>query len=139
MSSSKTSSSNSNTASSSSAYTAFNAVDEMVAKPVLGSDGAQRWQEFRSTSKSSSTVVSSSKSTNPNVPQIPLKSLDRALGFQSWNDERTNETTIRKITGTVNTVGYTNFKQKQEQPVSSSKKSKKAKHSNEHLAEVESF
>ena len=41
-----------------SAYTVFNAVDARVSKPVLGSDGAAAWQNFRSDTKQPQQISS---------------------------------------------------------------------------------
>lgn len=86
-----------------SSYEAYNAVDALVAKPVLGSDGAARWQDFQVTNQ---RLLSHSV-----APKAPLKKLDRAVGFQSWEEERNNENRVRETTGTVN-IGYTHFKRK---------------------------
>lgn len=88
-----------------SSYSAFNDVDETVAKAVLGSDGAARWQDFKSTSKL--------KPTSSVAPAIPLKKLDRALGTTSINDERKIEAKVRADAGTAALgSGYTQFKRK---------------------------
>jgi len=91
-----------------SSFSAFNDVDATVAKPVLGSDGAARWQDFRSNNKlpQSSNVA----------PAIPLKKLDRALGTTSLNDERAAEARVRKEGGDAESgSGYTQFKRKTDQ------------------------
>jgi WW domain len=88
-----------------SAYTAFNAVDGLVSKPVLGSDGAAAWQQFRSTNN-----LKSSKNV---APTAPLKAVDRAAGFTSWKEERANEQSIRQSSGAAALqAGYTDFAQK---------------------------
>ena len=88
-----------------SSYSAFNDVDETVAKAVLGSDGAARWQDFKSTAKL--------KQTSSVAPAIPLKKLDRALGTTSINDERRTEAKVRADAGTAALgSGYTQFKRK---------------------------
>ena len=89
----------------SSSYSAFNDVDETVAKAVLGSDGAARWQDFKSVSKL--------KPTSSVAPAIPLKKLDRALGTTSIDDERKVEAKVRADAGTAAVgSGYTQFKRK---------------------------
>jgi hypothetical protein len=86
------------------AYTAFNAVDEMVQKPVMGSDGAARWQNFRSSNLGASV---------PSVaPTAPLKAVDRAI-FKSWQEERKYEEEERQKSGaTALGSGYTHFAKK---------------------------
>jgi hypothetical protein len=88
------------------AYTAFNAVDEMVQKPVMGSDGAARWQNFRSTAAKQSVKV-------PSVaPTAPLKAVDRTI-FKSWQEERKYEEEERQKSGaTALGSGYTHFAKK---------------------------
>ena len=94
------------TMTSKSSFTAFSEVDDSVAKPVLGSDGAARWQDFRKNNKA--VDINSSV-----APLMPLKKLDRALGTQSLKDERTNEANIRKEAGDrALGEGYTEFKRK---------------------------
>ena len=89
-----------------SSYTAFNEVDESVAKPVLGSDGAARWQDFKGKSNVSTTFSSV-------APTMPLKKLDRVLGTKSIRDEHLNEAKIRKEAGhRVAGAGYIEFKRK---------------------------
>ena len=89
-----------------SSYAAFNEVDESVAKPVLGSDGAARWQDFKVKSNVSTTFSSV-------APSMPLKKLDRVLGTKSMRDEHLNEAKIRKEAGhRVAGAGYTEFKRK---------------------------
>ena len=97
--------------SSSSAYTAYNAVDELVAKPVFGSDGAKKWQTF---SQQSTTQ----KQQHIRVaPTAPLKAIDRATGFTSWKEEREYSNQIRQNDDHTNkntaaSSVYTNFTQK---------------------------
>jgi WW domain len=74
-------------ASSKTAYTAFNSVDELVAKPVVGSDGAAKWQSFQQQTKIVSTASV--------APTAPLKATDRAVGFTSWHEERAHANAIR--------------------------------------------
>lgn len=90
-----------------SSFDAFTKVDDLVSKPVLGSDGAASWQEFRKDNKCTSH--------RPSVaPKAPLKKIDRlGAGFTSWEDERSHEDRVRKEAGHVGTgSGYTNFKKK---------------------------
>ena len=103
---------------SKSSYTAFNEVDGTVAKPVLGSDGAARWQNFRQDNKA---VVKSSV-----APLLPLKRLDRALGTGSINDERANEIKIRSEAGDRELgAGYTEFKRKGDPEEAAARKRRK--------------
>jgi hypothetical protein len=89
-----------------SSFSAFNEVDESVAKPVLGSDGAARWQDFKGKSK----LLSAKTSV---APALPLKKLDRALGTTSIRDEQANEAKIRREAGHREAgAGYTVFKRK---------------------------
>lgn len=105
-------------ASSKSSFTVFNDVDESVAKPVLGSDGAARWQDFKSSSKLPATYSV--------APTIPLKKLDRALGTKSIRDEQANEAKIRKDAGDREAgAGYTDFKRKSDHEEISEQKRKK--------------
>jgi len=87
-----------------SAYTVFNAVDARVSKPVLGSDGAAAWQNFRADTKQPQSHHGSV------APTAPLKAADRAAGFASWKEERQNEAAVRRQAGeaAVN-AGYTQF------------------------------
>ena len=91
-------------------YTVFASVDARVAKPVLGSDGAAAWQNFR---QQSSKAASSSSSRRSVAPKAPLKALDRAVGYTSWHQERQNEERVRAQDGerAVN-AGYTHFAKK---------------------------
>jgi hypothetical protein len=104
---------------SKSSYTAYNAVDDTVAKPVLGSDGAARWQTFRE----------NNKAVDPNssvAPLMPLKKLDRALGTQSLKDERANEAKIRSEAGDrALGEGYTEFKRKTDHEEHAARKRRK--------------
>ncbi|KAL3762192.1 hypothetical protein ACHAW5_002780 [Stephanodiscus triporus] len=88
-----------------SSFSAFNQVDESVSKPVLGSDGAARWQDFKGKSKlpTKSSIA----------PALPLKKLDRALGTASFREEQENEAKIRREAGDREAgSGYTVFKRK---------------------------
>jgi WW domain len=77
----------SSASSSTTAYTAFNSVDEVVAKPVVGSNGAAKWQSFQQQTK----IVPAASV----APTAPLKATDRAAGFTSWHEERAHATAIR--------------------------------------------
>jgi hypothetical protein len=91
-----------------SSYEAFNAVDKLVSKPVLGSDGVAEWQQFKS--KTPKNV-----SAKGVAPTAPLKKSDRAAGFKSWNEERANEQAVRKEQGEFDlNNGYTLFRDKTE-------------------------
>jgi WW domain len=97
-------------------YSVFNAVDAAVSKPVLGSDGAANWQDFRSNVKLTTVanVVKNKASSYSVAPTAPLKQADRAAGFTSWQDERTIEETTRRETGDrAMNSGYQHFKEKQ--------------------------
>lgn len=91
---------------SSKSYDAFSSVDKLVAKPVVGSDGAAAWQDFRKVSKQ----LSSHESV---APSMPLKKTDRLAGTTSLDDERRIESQVRKETGEAAVgEGYTVFKRK---------------------------
>lgn len=110
MASSSTSKTNTN-----SAYDAFSSVDQLVAKPVLGSDGAANWQSFRQTQKGSGKNV---------APTAPLKANDRAL-FSSWQQERAHEQVVRKEAGDHElNPGYTHFREKHD-PTMTKKETKR--------------
>lgn len=94
---------------SATSFAAFSKVDELVSKPVLGSDGAASWQKFRKDHASSKKIHPSSSSV---APKAPLKKLDR-LAFTSWEEEQQHENKMRKDAGHVQAgAGYTNFKKK---------------------------
>jgi WW domain len=82
-------SSNPSQATKESAYTAFNAVDDLVAKPVLGSDGAAKWQSFSQQKHKTASLHNA-------APTAPLKALDRAVGFTSWKEEREYSNKVRQ-------------------------------------------
>lgn len=104
--------------SKSSSFSAFNEVDDTVAKPVLGSDGAARWQDFKQDSKLPTKLSV--------APALPLKKLDRALGTKSIRDEQANEAKIRKDAGDREAgSGYTTFKRKSDhEEIAAAKKRK---------------
>mmetsp|Transcript_12598 Transcript_12598/g.27713 ORF Transcript_12598/g.27713 Transcript_12598/m.27713 type:complete len:338 (-) Transcript_12598:376-1389(-) len=90
---------------------AFSKVDDNVSKPVLGSDGAARWQAF-----SSQNHNNNSKASHGVAPKAPLKAADRAAGVQHWNEERQRENEARKRAGLTTSLddkpGYTQFNNK---------------------------
>jgi hypothetical protein len=90
-----------------SAYDAFASVDKLVAKPVLGSDGAASWQEFRKETK-----IIQRESV---APGLQIKRSDRlGTGFKTLEEERENENKVRIESGdSALGSGYTNFKRKQ--------------------------
>jgi hypothetical protein len=93
------------------AYDVFNAVDQLVAKPVLGSDGASAWQDFKSQNEHTSSL----QRKQSVAPTAPLKAADRSAGFSSWHQERQNEVVVRALMGNAPLgAGYTDFKQKPE-------------------------
>jgi len=90
-----------------SSYDAFATVDSLVSKPVLGSDGAASWQEFRSNHKSKGA------SSRGVAPHLPLKRSDKLSGMKSIQEERRNEQQIRSDSGDRQMgSGYTVFKRK---------------------------
>ena len=101
-----------------SSFSVLNDVDEQTSKTVLGSDGAARWQDFRSSSKI--------KATTSVAPAIPLKKLDRALGTKSISDERATEAKIRKDAGDRELdAGYTEFTRKNDHEEIAAQKKRK--------------
>ena len=91
---------------------AFSKVDDLVSKPILGSDGAKAWQEFAKDNKSARTAKKSLSS----APQAPLKAQERSMGFTSWQEEQQAEGKRRLEQGLqVASTGYTHFKKKQPQ------------------------
>jgi hypothetical protein len=103
-----------------SAYSAFASVDALASKPILGSDGAANWQEFRT--KNKDAVIS--KGT---APHAPLKKADRlGTGFQSVKEERSHEEKVREEGNEARmNSGYTTFKRKQNQGDIEEKKRRK--------------
>ena len=95
------------------AYDAFNAVDQLVSKPIVGSDGAASWQEFRNNHRK---TLYNKPST---APLAPLKKHDKlGTGLTSWDEERKREEQVRKEGGhEALGTGYTTFKAKQEDPL----------------------
>ncbi|CAB9498031.1 WW domain [Seminavis robusta] len=96
-----------------SSYDAFNSVDKLVSKPILGSDGAASWQEFRNDNKK--TIYKNKESS---APLAPLKKADKlGSGLTSWSEERSREEVARQEAGHAELgKGYTNFKAKNEDP-----------------------
>lgn len=91
---------------SKSSFNAFKSVDDLVAKPVIGSDGANSWQSFQKEAKHHST-------SQRVAPNLPLKRADRLAGITSVQQERQQEEEIRKESGKAGeSTGYTVFKQK---------------------------
>ena len=88
--------------SKSSSFDAFSKVDELVSKPVYGSEAAASWQSFRK----------DHGPKNPSsAPKAPLKKADKlGTGFTSWEEERAHEGKIRKEAGHAEAnSGYTLF------------------------------
>jgi hypothetical protein len=108
-------SSNKGTSGVKSSFDAFSKVDEIVSKPILGSDGAASWQEFQKDVHKSTSIGIGSHPHRPSAaPKAPLKKADRlGTGFSSWEEERLHEEQVRKAAGHVSAgTGYTNFKKK---------------------------
>lgn len=100
-----------------SGYDAFSAVDSLVSKPVLGSDGAAQWQDFQASTKYKSRGV---------APHIPLKKTDKISGMKSVQDERKHEQQIRELHGDRDMgSGYTLFKRKNTQEEAAERKRRK--------------
>jgi hypothetical protein len=101
------------------AFSAFASVDALTSKPVLGSDGAASWQEFRN---NSGKVI-----TKGTAPHIPLKKSDKlGTGFKSIGEERRHEELMR-LEGNEAKMnsGYTSFKRKHNQAEIEDKKRQK--------------
>ena len=92
-------------------YDAFSQVDKLVSKPVMGSDGAASWQEFKNQDKAKQAFYSNRQSV---APKAPLKKSDRlGTGLTSWQAELEHEAQMRKESGHAGVgEGYTTFKQK---------------------------
>lgn len=89
-----------------SSHGVFSSVDELVSKPVLGSDGAASWQAFQNETK---------KTVRPSAaPRAPLKKADKlGTGLTTWDDEKAHEDQVRKDAGHASAnEGYTVFKKK---------------------------
>lgn len=102
-----------------SAYDAFSAVDDIVAKPVLGSDGAASWQEFRKGTKE--------LQRESVAPALQVKRADRlGTGLATLEDERSHERKIRLEGGEAALgSGYTTFKRKHDAEEAAEKKRRK--------------
>ena len=75
----------------SSSYDAFTYVDKIVSKPVLGSDGAAKWQEY----SKEDTYTSQN-----NAPHAPIKRADKlSTGMKTIKEERLHEQNQRKTHG----------------------------------------
>lgn len=104
---------------SSSSFDAFSKVDEIVAKPIVGSDGAASWQSFRNNSNNKNRHRISS------APKAPLKKVDRVT-FSNWEEERDHEKMIRKDAGQATTgSGYVVFSTKNNEDDDKKKKERK--------------
>ena len=97
-----------------SSFDAFSKVDELVSKPVLGSDGAASWQSFRNVHQKANSQHHRSA-----APKAPLKRADKlGTGFSTWEEERAHEQKIRENSGHAKTnSGYTVFNKKDEKGV----------------------
>jgi len=102
-----------------SSFSAFSSVDALVSKPVMGSDGAASWQEFR---KNKGVVTS-----RGTAPHIPMKRADKlGTGFKSIDEERRHEELIREAGNDSKMYsGYTTFKRKHDQGEIEEKKRRK--------------
>ena len=102
-----------------SAYDAFSAVDKIVAKPVLGSDGAASWQEFRKGTKE--------LQRESVAPALQVKKADRlGTGLATLEDERSHERKLRVEGGEAALgAGYTTFKRKHDAEEAAEKKRRK--------------
>jgi hypothetical protein len=85
-------------------FGAFAKVDELVSKPVLGSDGAGSWQAFRKECTSSRPSA---------APKAPLKRADKlGTGLATWEAERAHEAKVRREAGQAEVnSGYTTFRE----------------------------
>ncbi|GKY99519.1 hypothetical protein MPSEU_000906100 [Mayamaea pseudoterrestris] len=75
------------------AYNVFQKVDELVSKPVSGSNQALQWQNFRQDKKLNTTTTRRLQSS---APMAPLSKSQRASGFASWKDEQKHEESLRR-------------------------------------------
>lgn len=105
--------------SSKSAYDAFIAVDKLVAKPVLGSDGAASWQQFRKETKA--------LHRDSVAPTLQVKRADRlGTGLATLAEERSNENKIRSEAGEAALgSGYTSFTRKNDAEEAAERKRRK--------------
>eukprot|EP00592_Proboscia_alata_P013715 CAMPEP_0194386128 /NCGR_PEP_ID=MMETSP0174-20130528/84642_1 /TAXON_ID=216777 /ORGANISM="Proboscia alata, Strain PI-D3" /LENGTH=310 /DNA_ID=CAMNT_0039174989 /DNA_START=28 /DNA_END=956 /DNA_ORIENTATION=- len=92
-------------------FSAFSEIDNLVSKPVIGSDGALSWQNWRNEAKG----INKSTASLSVAPNLPMKQIDRKnTGFQNFDQERENEMAVRKTMGDVAVgEGYTVFKRKE--------------------------
>lgn len=106
-------------ASSKSSFDAFASVDKQVSKPVLGSDGAAAWQEFRTGTKE--------LQRNSTAPEMQVKRADRlGTGLKTMADERVREAKVRLDAGdSALGSGYTNFKRKNDSEEAGERKRRK--------------
>lgn len=104
-----------------SSFDAFSQVDQLVSKPVLGSDGAKSWQNFRDDHH-----VSDHRSA---APKAPLKKADKlGTGFSTWEEERAHEGKVRSEAGHAKTnSGYTVFKRDEQKLEEAANRKRKAK------------
>lgn len=104
----------------SSSFDAFSSVDKLVSKPILGSDGAASWQDFRKDNKKVFSKTS-------NAPLAPLKKADKlGSGMSSWKEEREREEEARTAEGAAALGdGYTNFRKKDGQEEAMANKDRK--------------
>lgn len=100
-------------------FDAFAAVDKLVSKPVLGSDGAASWQEFRKETKE--------LQRESVAPALQVKRSDRlGTGLTSLSEERANEDKVRSEAGDAALgSGYTSFKKKNNAEEASERKRRK--------------
>lgn len=101
-----------------SSYTTWSGVDDLVAKPVLGSDGAASWQNFVKDSdkimrsRLSSSLSSSNPQNHSTAPQMMLKKADKHI-FSNLHEERAHEEKMREQKGSESMgSGYTHFKKR---------------------------
>ena len=107
--------------SQSSSFDAFSKVDDLVSKPVLGSDGAASWQSFQNDHRANNCYR---RSTGPRAPL--KKAVKLGSGFSTWDEERAHESRIRKESGHAKTnAGYSeinNTKEKNDKEISNRKR-----------------
>jgi len=98
-------SSSSSSSKQTSSFAAFREVDDLVSKPVFGSDGSASWQEFKKTQRRDGPSV---------APSLPMKrAAQLGTGFTTLEQERDYENKIRAESGdAILGSGYTSFKRK---------------------------
>jgi len=86
-------------------YSAFREVDDLVSKPVLGSDGSASWQEFKKNQRHEGPSV---------APTLPMKRTAKlGTGFSTLEQEREHENKMRAEAGDAMLgSGYIAFKRK---------------------------